>query len=462
MFFPDGRVRPHYEGLYKQLQSTGDAELLNRYNEIQQQMIRQGITFQLYSSGQTAKERTIPFDIIPRIIPQSEWRTIEDGTKQRVAALNRFLYDIYHDQHIIKDGLVSRRKIVNNPYFLLEMVRLDVPKNVYAVLSGIDLIRNEKGDYYVLEDNLRTPSGLSYIYKNRYLMMHYFPELFFSCRVRSIDQGLQDFLTALHDLAPDHKTDPVVVLLTPGRYNSAYFEHVFLAQQMGIDLVEGPDLCVIDQKVYINSLEGRKQVDVIYRRLDDGFLDPLTFNPRSLLGVAGLMNAYRAGNVAIVNAPGTGVADDKAIYTLVPDMIRYYLNEEPILKNVPTYLLGKEEDRRYVLERLETMVVKETSLSGGYGMLVGPQSTKEEIAAFAKKIRMNPDRYIAQPTLSLSCSPTLIGHDIESRHIDLRPFVIQGAEQSVIPGGLTRVALTKGSLIVNSSQGGGSKDTWIV
>lgn len=461
MFSPDGQIRAHYQNLYDRLKTIGGSELLDRSTKIQQQMIRQGITFQLYS-GKQAGERTIPFDIIPRIIPRSDWKTIEAGLKQRVSALNHFLYDVYHDQHFINDGLISRRRIVNNPYFLPGMVHVDVPQNVYIALAGIDIIRDEKGNYYCLEDNLRTPSGLSYVFKNRYLMTHYFPDLFFSSRVRNIEHGTQDLLTALHDLAPHHKNNPVVVLLTPGRYNSAYFEHVFLAQQMGIDLVEGSDLRVEDQKVFLNSIEGKKQVDVIYRRLDDNFLDPLAFNPSSVLGVAGLMNAYRAGNVAIANAPGTGVADDKAVYTKVPDMIRYFLNEEPILKNVPTYQLGKKEDREFVLSQLEKMVVKRTALSGGYGMLIGPQADKKMIEQFRKQILEHPGRYIAQPTISLSAAPTLAGGNVENRHIDLRPFIIQGKDISVIPGGLTRVALNKGSLVVNSSQGGGSKDTWIV
>jgi len=461
MFLPDGRIRTHYQKLFDCLQTLGENELLDRSKEIKQQMVRQGVTFQLYTANQ-ASERIIPFDIIPRIISHDDWEKLSAGLRQRVRALNHFIHDVYHQQQIIKDGLISRKHIVNNPYFLPAMANVEVPENVYIALSGIDLIRDEHGAYYVLEDNLRTPSGLSYVFKNRSLMMHYFPELYFSSNVQSIEQGTQDLLTALHDLAPHHKQDPCIVLLTPGRYNSAYFEHVFLAQQMGIELVEGPDLRVVDQKVYINSIEGLRQVDVIYRRLDDDFLDPLAFNPNSLLGVAGLMNAYRAGNVAIANAPGTGVADDKAVYTKVPDMIRYYLHEEPILKNVPTYHLEKKEDREFVLDQLEKMVVKETSLSGGYGMLIGPQSTPEKVALFRKKILEHPDRYIAQPTINLSAVPTLTDGHIEDRHIDLRPFIIQGKKISVISGGLTRVAMTKGSLVVNSSQGGGSKDTWIV
>lgn len=462
MFDARGTIRTHYQKLYDQLQQLGTSELISRSEKIKQQMILQGITFQIASATQGA-ERTIPFDVLPRIIPANDWSMIERGLNQRVRALNHFLGDMYHEQRFIKDGLISRRMIVNNPYFLPEMMHLDVPENIYTAISGIDLIRDEQGNYFVLEDNLRTPSGLSYIFKNRILMMHYFPDLYFSYHVRGLEKGTQELLTTLQDLAPNNKKDPVVVLLTPGRYNSAYFEHVFLAQQMGIDLVEGSDLRVINQKVYLQTISGRmKPVDVIYRRLDDSFLDPLAFNPNSLVGVPGLMNAYRAGNVAIANAPGTGIADDKLIYTRVPDMIRYYLSEEPVLKNVPTYSLRNPEERSFVLDNLEKMVVKQTSLSGGYGMLMGPQADKETIEAFRAQILGHPESYIAQRAIRLSQSPTLSGSMIESRTIDLRPFIFKGKQQVVLPGGLTRVAMEKGSLVVNSSQGGGSKDTWIV
>lgn len=461
MFDAQGTIRTHYKTLYSRLEKLGLDELLNRSRAIKQQMVLQGITFQIASAE--GLERTIPFDVIPRIIPAADWQTISSGLNQRVNALNRFIYDMYHDQHFIKDGLISRRLIVNNPYFLPQMMHVDVPENIYTVISGIDLIRDEQGHYFVLEDNLRTPSGLSYIFKNRMLMMHYFPDLYFSYHVRGLEKGTQELLTTLQDLAPDGKRDPTVVLLTPGRYNSAYFEHAFLAQQMGIDLVEGSDLRVINQKVYLNTIGGEmKPVDVIYRRLDDSFLDPLAFNPNSLVGVPGLMNAYRAGNVAIANAPGTGVADDKFIYTKVPDMIRYYLNEKPVLDNVPTYSLRLPDERCYVLDNLEKMVVKQTSLSGGYGMLIGPQADQAAIEAFRAQIMAHPENYIAQRAISLSQSPTLSGSMIESRTIDLRPFIFKGKKQTVLPGGLTRVAMKKGSLVVNSSQGGGSKDTWIV
>lgn len=461
MFAQDGSVRAHYEALYQQLQKLGLEELASRAQEIHRQMILEGITFQL-SSADHRVERTIPFDVIPRIIPKNDWTTIEAGLKQRVQALNLFLHDMYHDQHFIKDGIIPRRAIINNPYFVPDMMQLDIPENTYIAISGIDLIRDEKGNYYVLEDNLRTPSGLSYIFKNRMLMMHHFPDLYFSYHIAGLDPGMQDLLTTLQALAPSHQKNPVVVLLTPGRYNSAYFEHVFLAQQMGIELVEGADLRVINQKVYLNSIDGLKQVDVIYRRIDDSFLDPLAFNPNSLVGIPGLINAYRAGNVALANAPGTGIADDKFIYTKVPDMIRYYLHEEPILKNVPTYSLANPTDYAYVLDHLAEMVVKQTTLSGGYGMLIGPQESTDTIAAFRDKIIKNPQWYIAQPVIQLSQSPVLCGTSLEHRYIDLRPFIFSAKKQTVLPGGLTRVAMRRGSLVVNSSQGGGSKDTWIV
>ena len=403
-----------------------------------------------------------PFDYIPRIIPKHEWDSIERGMKQRVKALNAFIRDIYFDQRIVKDGVIPRQMIVSNKYFRPEMAGLQVPKDIYITASGIDLIRDEKGRYYVLEDNLRTPSGFSYLYKGRSLMSELFPDLYLSSRVADIERSLNVFLSSLRSLAPSGKANPLIVLLTPGAYNSAYFEHAFLAQQMGIHLVEGRDLLYKDHKIFLRDLRGLRQVDVIYRRLDDEFLDPITFQADSLLGVPGLMNAYRAGNVAIANAPGTGVADDKAVYAYVPDMIRYYLGEEPILHNVPTYILSRKEDREYVLDNLEQLVVKETSLSGGYGMLIGPAATAKEVSAFADAIRHDPARYIAQTTMKLSTAPVMMGGAMTPRHIDLRAFTLMGADTHVIPGGLTRVALQEGSLVVNSSQGGGVKDTWVL
>ncbi len=463
MFSPTNEVREYYKQVYHQLQEMGSEELIKRQLSTEALMVKQGITFTLYQEQYgDPLERTIPFDTIPRILTAEEWSFLEKGLKQRVAALNQFIYDIYHEQNIVRDNIIPRKLIVTNCYFRPEMMNVQVPENTYITLSGIDLIRDENGEFFVLEDNLRTPSGISYLYKNRQLMSQCLPELLFHNQVRCMDHGLNHLLSGLRSMAQGSKRNPKVVLLTPGRYNSAYYEHCFLAQEMGIELVEGPDLVVIDHKVYMKSFHGLEQVDVIYRRLDDDYLDPLAFLPDSLLGVAGLMNAYRAGNVTITNAPGTGVADDKAIYAYVPDMIRYYLNEEPILKNVPTYILSRQDEREYVLNHLSELVVKETSLSGGYGMLIGPKATEEEIALFAENIRQDPSRYIAQPTIKLSTAPSLIGEKIKPRHIDLRAFVIAGKEISVVPGGLTRVALKEGSLVVNSSQGGGSKDTWVL
>lgn len=465
MFDSQGHVRDSYQRLYKQFSTMEPFDLLNRNLSMQSQMMKQGVTFTLYSGNQEElhTERTIPFDMIPRIIPPGEWQTLERGLKQRVKALNLFIKDVYHEQHIMKDGIIPRKLVITNPYFVPEMVGMNIPNDNYIPLSGIDLIRGEHGEYYVLEDNLRNPSGLSYVYKNRSLMMHLFPELFFEYQVRDINEGLNEFLGSLRSLSPTNKKDPLVVLLTPGVHNAAYYDHTFLAQEMGIELVEGRDLTVIDQKVYLKSILGLRQVDVIYRRIDDDFLDPLAFRPESLLGVPGLMNAYRAGHVALANAPGTGMADDKAIYAYVPDMIRYYLNEEPIINNVPTYILSREEDREYVLANLSKLVVKERALSGGYGMLIGPSATDEELSVFTQKIIDQPDRYIAQPTIKLSCAPTLTRQgDVAPRHIDLRAFVLLGKDIKLAPGGLTRVALKEGSLVVNSSQGGGTKDTWVL
>ena len=465
MFEREGKARPHYAGVKERFCSMSPEELVERQNAIYTQMVRQGITFTLYgSSRQEQLERTIPFDPIPRIIAEADWQVISAGVRQRVKALNRFLWDVYHEQHILKDGVIPRKDIVANVYFRPEMMHVDVPGGVYIHLSGIDIIRDDKGQYFVLEDNLRTPSGISYLYKNRALMRHLLPELFQQYQVETLSPGINRFLTYLRSLAASSKAKPKVVLLTPGQYNSAYFEHTFLAQEMGIDLVESQDLKVIDHKVYAKTMQGLQQVDVIYRRVDDEYLDPVCFRPDSLLGVPGVMNAYRAGNVAIANAPGTGVADDKAIYRFIPDIIRYYFNEEPILANGPTYVMEKEDDREYALAHLQEMVVKETSLSGGYGMQIGPHASAEELAAFAERIREMPQRYVAQPTIQLSRVPCFQEGTVTPCHVDLRPYVMMGAgeEVYVVPGGLTRVALKKGSLVVNSSQGGGSKDTWVL
>jgi uncharacterized circularly permuted ATP-grasp superfamily protein len=467
MFSEEGLgVRSHYRKVYDRLNALKAEEAGAKQAAFDRRMMEEGITFTLYQPSQIQPlERTIPFDLIPRVIPKDEWDTLEKGMLQRVTALNRFVYDIYHEQNIVKDGIVPRRMVVANKYFRPEMMNVQVPGDVYITASGIDLIRDDQGSYYVLEDNLRSPSGFSYLFKSRSMMNQLYPELTLSSSIRDVEHSLNRFLTVLRSLCPSRKKDPVIALLTPGEFNSAYYEHTFLAQQMGIHLVEGRDLVAMDQKVYIRGLGGLTQVDVVYRRIDDDYLDPLAFDPSSMLGVAGIMNAYRAGNVAIVNAPGTGVADDKAMYAYVPDMIRYYMKEEPIIGNVPTYVLSRPEERQYVLERLAEMVVKETSLSGGYGMLIGPTATEEEREDFRKRILDDPGRYIAQPTIQLSRAPVLMDGKLQPRHIDLRAFILMGGEAAgihVIPGGLTRVALKKGSLVVNSSQGGGCKDTWVI
>lgn len=463
MFDEHGAVRPHYEPIHRMFAQLKKPELSYRQKELNQRMLKEGITFTLYTPDQPDPlERTIPFDYIPRVIPHHEWQLVERGLHQRTRALNLFIHDIYHRQQIISDGVVPRRMIVANKYFRPEMMGLDVPGGVYITASGIDLIRDEKGEYFVLEDNLRSPSGFSYLFKGRTMMSELFHDLYLSCSVQDVERSLNVFLSSLRALAPSGKKNPFIVLLTPGAYNSAYYEHTFLAQQLGIHLVEGRDLVYKDHKIYLRDLRGLRQVDVIYRRIDDEYLDPLAFQPDSMLGVPGLMNAYRAGNVAIANAPGTGVADDKAVYAYVPDMIRYYLGEEPILNNVPTYILSRKEECEYALEHLHELVVKETSLSGGYGMLIGPKAGPKEIAAFADAIRRDPGRYIAQTTMKLSRAPVMLSDEMVPRHIDLRGFVLSGKDVHVIPGGLTRVALEEGSLVVNSSQGGGVKDTWVL
>jgi uncharacterized circularly permuted ATP-grasp superfamily protein len=430
---------------------------------------RVGITFAVYGdkdeSG-SGTERLIPFDLIPRIIPANEWQSMELGLVQRVTALNRFIHDVYHDQEIIKAGLIPQEQILRNAQFRPEMMGVDVPHQIYSHISGIDIVRapnaQGEGEYYVLEDNLRVPSGVSYMLEDRKMMMRLFPELFSRHRVAPVAHYPDMLLETLRASSPASSAEPTVVVLTPGMYNSAYFEHAFLAQQMGVELVEGQDLFVKDQFVYMRTTRGPKRVDVIYRRVDDDFLDPKVFRPTSTLGCAGLMGAYRAGNVAICNAVGTGVADDKSIYPYVPQMIEFYLGEKPILKNVPTYMCRKPDDLAYTLANLKDLVVKEVHGAGGYGMLVGPASTKEEIENFRAALLANPSGYIAQPTLSLSSCPTYVESGVAPRHIDLRPFVLSGRSVQMVPGGLTRVALKEGSLVVNSSQGGGTKDTWIL
>jgi uncharacterized circularly permuted ATP-grasp superfamily protein len=426
---------------------------------------RVGITFAVYGeSGGT--ERTIPFDIVPRIFPASEWSRLENGLRQRVTALNMFLHDVYHEQHILKAGVIPKEQVLNNAQFRPEMMGLDVPMNIYAHIAGIDIVRATHGDrtgeFFVLEDNLRVPSGVSYMLENRKMMMRLFPELFAQHRVAPVAHYPDLLLDTLRQASPSLHADPTVVVLTPGMYNSAYFEHAFLAQQMGVELVEGKDLFVQKDIVYMRTTQGPKRVDVIYRRVDDDFLDPEVFRSDSALGAAGLLRAYKAGNVAICNAIGTGVADDKSIYPYVPDMIRFYLDEEPLISNVPTYMCRKPDDLKYVLDHMADLVVKEVHGAGGYGMLVGPASTKAEVAEFKEKVKAHPEGYIAQPTLALSTCPTYVDSGIAPRHIDLRPFVLSGKEVRMAPGGLTRVALKEGSLVVNSSQGGGTKDTWVL
>jgi uncharacterized circularly permuted ATP-grasp superfamily protein len=461
MVDPTHGVRPHYQPFEGWLKSQPADMLAAKRAESDLTFRRVGITFAVYGDD-AGTERLIPFDIIPRIIPAKEWRTLEAGLRQRVKALNMFCHDIYHEQKILKSGVVPADQIFRNSQYRPEMQGIDVPQQIYSHIAGIDVVRAGQGEFYVLEDNLRVPSGVSYMLEDRKMMMRLFPELFAQYRVAPVAHYPDMLLENLRGVAPQGVADPTVVVMTPGMYNSAYFEHAFLAQQMGVELVEGQDLFVNDGYVYMRTTRGPKRVDVIYRRIDDDFLDPLAFRPDSSLGVPGILNVYRAGRVTLANAIGTGVADDKSIYCYVPDMIKFYLSEEPIISNVPTYQCRKPADLSYVLANLKDLVVKEIHNAGGYGMLVGPASTKAEIEAFAGKVKANPSNYIAQPTLALSACPTFVESGVAPRHIDLRPFVLSGKEVSMVPGGLTRVALREGSLVVNSSQGGGTKDTWVL
>ncbi|MDZ4327464.1 MAG: circularly permuted type 2 ATP-grasp protein [Pseudomonas sp.] len=460
-------IRQHYKRYDQWLAKQPGEVMRSRREEAELIFRRVGITFAVYGAKDedgSGTERLIPFDLLPRIIPSHEWESMEKGLVQRVTALNRFLYDVYHDQDIIKAGIIPAEQILNNAQFRPEMMGVNVPHNVYSNISGIDIVRaanpDGSGNYYVLEDNLRVPSGVSYMLEDRKMMMRLFPELFSAQRIAPIDHYPNLLLDTLKSSSPID--NPSVVVLTPGRFNSAFFEHAFLAREMGVELVEGADLFVRDDKVFMRTTDGPKAVDVIYRRLDDAFLDPLAFNPDSMLGVPGLLSSYRSGNVVLANAIGTGVADDKSVYPFVTDMIRFYLDEEPILKNVPTFQCRNPSELSHVLANLPDLVVKETQGSGGYGMLVGPAATAAEIESFRARIKAKPHAYIAQPTLSLSTCPTFVENGIAPRHIDLRPFVLSGRETRVVPGGLTRVALREGSLVVNSSQGGGTKDTWVV
>jgi uncharacterized circularly permuted ATP-grasp superfamily protein len=460
MFSAAGTLRSHYNALAGELNALAPEELLRRQNACEQSFLHQGITFTVYGDKQ-ATERIIPTDLIPRLITAQEWQRIETGLSQRLQALNLFLADIYHEGHVLRDGIVPRQMIFGSKHYRREMRGLPVPHGAYVNICGSDLVRRESGDFVVLEDNLRVPSGVSYMLANREVVRRAFPGAFRAARVRAIEHYPQALLATLRALTP-LKDDASIAILTPGVFNSAYFEHAYLARQMGVELVEGRDLLVNDNVVYARTTSGLRRIDVIYRRVDDDFIDPLIFRENSSLGVPGLFNAYRAGNVVIANAPGTGIADDKAIYAFVPALIRYYLDEEPLLENVETYLCRDDKQLSHVLSQLDRLVVKAVGESGGYDMLVGPHATVAERGAFAAKLAANPSNYIAQPTIQLSTAPTFVDGSVEPRHVDLRPFILAAEHVQIVPGGLTRVALRRGSLVVNSSQGGGSKDTWVL
>jgi len=457
-----GEPKEHYKQFYKKLQQFTDEELREKHDTAQLTFLRQGITFTVYDNNLDT-ERTMPFDFVPIIIPPEDWKVIESGMIQRTEALNCFLDDIYHEQRIIREGIIPIELIEKNPYYFHEQIKgVHIPLNNHIFLAGIDLIRDDAGKYFVLEDNLRNPSGLSYVFQNRYVMRQVYPEFFEKHCVHTLEEQVTYLYEAIAQHAPDGVENPKVVLLTPGMYNSAYYDHVFLAQQMGLELVEGRDLVVVDDVVFMKTIHGLEKVDIIYRRIDDDFLDPLEFRADSTLGVEGLLQAYRLGNVSILNGVGNGVADDKAIYTYVPDMIRYYLGEEPIIDNVTTYRLDDKKQREWVLEHIDELVIKNVGASGGYDMLIGPHATVEEREKFKRKILASPYRYIAQPAIKLSRAPAYQNGEFYPCHIDLRVFVMRGEETHVFPGGLSRVALKKGSLVVNSSQGGGGKDTWVM
>jgi uncharacterized circularly permuted ATP-grasp superfamily protein len=461
MFAPDGSARPAAQMLAERIEGFPEGELTRRQIAAEYALLRMGITFNVYADEQGV-EKIFPFDLIPRIIDATEWEWIERGLKQRIHALNLFIDDVYHDQKILKDGVVPAEVVLSSERYLQPCIGLNPPRGIWCHITGTDLVRDSDGQVYVLEDNLGCPSGVSYVVENRQLMKRTFPQLFGMSQIQPVEDYPSQLLNMLRYLVTDKVLSPEVAVLTPGVYNSAYFEHSFLAQQMGVELVEGRDLVVMDGFVHMRTTKGFEQVDVIYRRINDDFLDPKAFKPESMLGVPGLMDVYKAGRVALVNAPGTCVADDKVVCAFVPEIIKYYLGEDIIVPNVPTYMCWKDSDQKYVLEHLHELVVKEANQSGGYGMLIGPHATKAEREEFAHRIKDNPRNYIAQPTLSLSRVPVLIDDHFEGRHVDLRPFILYGEDIYVLPGGLTRVALKKGSLIVNSSQGGGSKDTWVL
>jgi uncharacterized circularly permuted ATP-grasp superfamily protein len=461
MFAGPGAVRPHYSKLFARFKEMEREEFERKRALAASTFLTQGVTFTVYNDDQ-GTERIFPFDLVPRIIPAEEWDLVERGLVQRITALNLFLHDIYHTQNILRDGVIPKQIVWEAAHFRPEFMHFDVPRNIYIHICGTDLIRDKDGAYLVLEDNARCPSGVSYVIENRQTMKRTFPSLLGQYRVRPVEDYSQELLNVLRYIAPGGKTEPTVALLTPGVYNSAYFEHSFLARSMGIEIVEGRDLVAQGGRVFMRTTMGLKPVDVIYRRINDDFLDPQVFRKDSGLGVPGLVEAYRDGNVSLANSIGTGIADDKAVYHFVPKMIRYYLGEDPILPNVPTYLATIKEDLAYILEHIPELVIKAVNESGGYGMLIGPQATKAECERFGEKVKKNPRNYIAQPVVPLSRAPAFCDESMQGRHIDLRPFVLYGEKVTIIPGGLTRVALRAGSLVVNSSQGGGSKDTWIL
>ncbi len=462
MLTADRQVRPHYQHFLKHFGAITPEEFDAKRSAVDLSFLRQGVTFNVYGDSQ-GTERIFPFDLVPRIIPAGEWERIEAGLVQRITALNLFLHDIYHEQNIIKDGTIPAHYVMSAKHFRREFMHVQVPRDIYIHVCGTDIIRDDKGQYLVLEDNARCPSGVSYVLENRRALKRTFPEIFEAGGVRPVETYSQELLKVLQHTAPTGVAEPTVVLLTPGPYNSAYFEHTYLARQMGIEIVEGRDLLVRDQHVFMRTTKGLQPVHVIYRRIDDDFLDPTVFRRDSALGVPGLVNAYRAGNVSLANSIGTGVADDKVMYYFVPRIIKYYLDQEPLLPNVPTYLASEDADRKYMLENLDQLVVKAANEAGGYGMLMGPHATQAEREEFRHRIEADPRNYIGQPMISLSRHPTYCdGEGFAGRHIDLRPFILYGEKTTIIPGGLTRVALRKGSLVVNSSQGGGSKETWVL
>ncbi len=461
LFQPSGEPWPYASPLIQRIKDMPLEDLLRKQRSAELSMMRMGITFNVYSDN-AGVEKTFPFDLIPRIVGANEWRRIEKGLKQRIRALNLFVHDLYNDQNILKSGIIPKDILKTSKGFREQCVGLKPPRDIWVHITGTDLVRHSDGEMYVLEDNLRCPSGVSYVLENRHLMKNLFPSLFNAGKIKSVDSYPFQLRNALDYLAGDIGESPKCVVLTPGPFNSAYFEHSFLAQQLGAELVIGDDLVVFDDYVWMRTTEGFERVDVIYRRIDDDFLDPEAFRKDSMLGVPGLMRAYKAGHVALANAPGCGVADDKVIYAYVPKIIKYYLDEEAILPNVPTYLCSDPKELQYVLENMSKLVVKAANESGGYGLIVGPAASKEALDEFAQLVKANPRNYIAQPTLALSRVPTICGENLEGRHVDLRPYILYGEDIDVLPGGLTRVALKKDSLVVNSSQGGGSKDTWVM